>query len=101
RVAVTAEQRQALEQGDVARQLADAALRQTGAAYIQLLPMLRDQHPDLPAAIDAAFVAAADDIANTGWANMCPVGTVAGEIADAEPELRQAAAEVIASWVDE
>jgi Transcriptional regulator LmrA/YxaF-like, C-terminal domain len=31
---------------------------------------------------------------------MCPVGTVAGEIADTEPELRQAAAEVIASWVD-
>ena len=83
------------------REIAAAALRQAGAAYIQLLPMLLDQHADLAAAIDAAFAAAADDIANTGWANMCPVGTVAGEIADTEPELRQAAAEVIASWVDE
>jgi AcrR family transcriptional regulator len=83
------------------REIAAAALRQAGAAYIQLLPMLLDQHADLPAAIDAAFAAAADDMANTGWANMCPVATVAGEIADTEPGLRQAAAEVIASWAGE
>ena len=83
------------------REVAAAALRQAGAAYIQLLPMLLDQHADLPAAIHAAFAAAADDIAATGWANMCPVGTVAGEIADTEPELRLVAAEVISSWVDE
>jgi AcrR family transcriptional regulator len=83
------------------REVAAAALRQSGAAYIQLLPMLLDRHADLPAAIDAAFAAAADDIAATGWANMCPVGTVAGEIADTEPELRLVAAEVISSWVDQ
>jgi AcrR family transcriptional regulator len=83
------------------REVAATALRQAGAAYIQLLPLLLDQHADLPAAIDAAFAAAADDIASTGWANMCPVGTVAGEIADTEPELRQVAAEVVASWVDQ
>jgi len=83
------------------REVAAAALRQSGAAYIQLLPLLLDQHADLPAAIEAAFAAAADDIADTGWANMCPVVTVAGEIADTEPELRQVAAEVIASWIDE
>jgi len=83
------------------REVAAATLRQSGAAYIQLLPLLLDQHADLPAAINAAFAAAADDIASTGWANMCPVGTVAGEIADTEPELRQVAAEVVASWVDQ
>jgi AcrR family transcriptional regulator len=83
------------------REVAAAALRQSGAAYIQLLPMLLDQDADLHAAIEAAFAAAADDIANTGWANMCPVATVAGEIADTEPELRQAAAEVIASWIED
>lgn len=83
------------------REVAGAALRQTGAAYIQLLPMLLDEHADLATAVEAAFAAAADDLANTGWANMCPVGTVAGEIADTEPELRQVAAEVIASWVEE
>jgi AcrR family transcriptional regulator len=82
------------------REVAAAALRESGAAYIQLLPLLLDQHADLPAAIDAAFAAAAGDIASTGWANMCPVATVASEIADTEPELRQVAAEVIASWAD-
>jgi len=82
------------------REVAAAALRESGAAYIQLLPLLLDQHADLPTAVDAAFAAAADDIANTGWANMCPVATVASEIADTEPELRQVAAEVIGSWAD-
>jgi AcrR family transcriptional regulator len=83
------------------REVAAAALRESGAAYIQLLPMLLDRHPDLATAIEAAFAAAAEDIANTGWVNMCPVGTVAAEIADTEPELRQVAAEVIASWVED
>jgi AcrR family transcriptional regulator len=82
------------------REVAAAALRQTGAAYIELLPMLLDRDDDLPTAIEAAFAAAAEDMANTGWANMCPVATVASEIADTEPELRQVAAEVIAFWVD-
>ena len=50
------------------REVTAAALRQAGAAYIQLLPMLLDQHADLRAAVDAAFTAAADDIANTGRA---------------------------------
>ena len=83
------------------REVAAAALRQSGAAYIQLLPLLLDQHADLATAIEAAFAAAAENIADTGWANMCPVVTVAGEIADTEPELRRVAAEVIASWVEE
>ena len=70
------------------------------AVYIQILPMLLDEHADLATGIEAAFATAADDIANTGWANMCPVGTVTGEIADSEPDLREVAAEVIASWVE-
>lgn len=83
------------------RAVAAAALRQTGAVYIQLLPLLLDPYDDLAAGVEAAFAQAAEDMANTGWANMCPVGTVTGEIADAEPELREVAAEVIASWIEE
>ncbi|MQA08615.1 MAG: TetR family transcriptional regulator [Pseudonocardiaceae bacterium] len=83
------------------REVVAAALRQTGAVYIQLLPLLLDQHADLATGIEAAFATAADDVGHTGWANMCPVGTVTGEIADVEPELREVAAGVIASWVDE
>ncbi|MFB4305984.1 TetR/AcrR family transcriptional regulator [Actinomadura sp. GTD37] len=83
------------------REVAAAALRETGAVYIQVLPMLLDEHADLATGIEAAFAAAAEDMENTGWANMCPVVTVTGEIADTEPELREVAAEVLTSWVDE
>lgn len=82
------------------REVAAAALRQTGAVYLQLLPMLLDRHEDLAEGMRAAFAAAGEDMRNTGWANMCPVGTVTGEIADTEPELREVAAEVIRSWVE-
>src|SRR5690348_16824186 len=63
------------------QQIAAAALRTSGAAYIQLLPLLMDPYPDLRVAVVAAFTAAAEQIEQSGWMNMCPVGTVAGEIA--------------------
>lgn len=83
------------------RAVAAAALRSTGAAYIQLLPLLLDPYDDLPEGVEAAFAAAGDDMRDTGWANMCPVGTVTGEVADAEPLLREVAGEVMAGWVEE
>jgi len=81
--------------------VAAAALRETGAAYIQLLPLLLDPYDDLATGVEAAFVQAAEDIETTGWANLCPVGTVTGEVAGSVPELRDVADEVIAGWVDE
>jgi AcrR family transcriptional regulator len=83
------------------QQIAAAALRTSGAAYIQLLPLLMNPHDDLREAVLASFAAAAEQMADTGWINMCPVGTVAGEIADSEPVLREVAAEVITSWIDQ
>ncbi|QLY30175.1 TetR/AcrR family transcriptional regulator [Nocardia huaxiensis] len=80
-------------------QIAAEALRTSGAAYIQLIPLLMDPHDDLRTAIPAAFEAAAETIEQSGWMNMCPVGTVAGEVADSEPALREVAAEVINSWI--
>jgi AcrR family transcriptional regulator len=81
--------------------VAVAALRQTGAVYIQLLPLLLDPYDDLATGVAAAFAQAAEDLENTGWANLCPVGTVTGEIADTVPQLREVAAEVIGHWIDE
>ncbi len=82
------------------QQIAAEALRTSGAAYIQLLPLLMDPYEDLREAVPAAFDAAAEQMEQSGWMNMCPVGTVAGEIADSEPGLREVAAEVIAGWID-
>ncbi|MEC3957284.1 TetR/AcrR family transcriptional regulator [Nocardia sp. CDC153] len=81
--------------------IAAEALRTSGAAYIQLLPLLMDAHDDLREAVPAAFAAAAETIEQSGWMNMCPVGTVAGEVADSEPGIRDVAAEVMNSWIDE
>lgn len=81
-------------------QIAAEALRTSGAAYIQLLPLLMDPHEDLRVAVRAAFDDAARVQEESGWMNMCPVGTVAGEIADSEPVLREVAAEVMRDWID-
>lgn len=83
------------------RDVAAAALRQSGAAYGELVGMLLAPYDDIADGIEAAFVAAADTIAESGWLNMCPVATVAGEVADTEPALRAVAAEVMDAWVDQ
>lgn len=83
------------------QQIAAEVLRTTGAAYIQLLPLLMDPYEELRDAVPAFFASAAEVMEQSGWMNMCPVGTVAGEIADSEPELRIVAAEVMTSWIDE
>lgn len=81
------------------RDVAAAALRQSGAAYGELVGMLLAPYDDIAAGIEAAFSSAADTIAESDWLNMCPVATVAGEVADTEPTLRAVAAEVIDGWV--
>ncbi|WP_040835868.1 TetR/AcrR family transcriptional regulator [Nocardia brevicatena] len=82
-------------------QIAAEALRASGAAYIQLLPLMMDSHDDLREGVRAAFASAAETIEQTDWMNMCPVATVAGEIADSEPGLRAVVAEVMTSWIEQ
>ena len=81
------------------REVAAVALREAGAAYAELIPLLLDPYEDLAEGIAAAFVAAGEQLAGTGWANMCPVGSVAAEVCDVEPALREVAVEVMTSWV--
>ncbi|WP_439029128.1 TetR/AcrR family transcriptional regulator [Gordonia terrae] len=83
------------------RDVAAAALRRSGAAYGELVGMLLAPYDDIAEGIEAAFASAAETISDSGWLNMCPVGTVAGEVADTEPTLRAIAAEVIDGWVDQ
>ncbi|MYR29498.1 MULTISPECIES: TetR/AcrR family transcriptional regulator [unclassified Streptomyces] len=82
------------------REIAAAALRQTGAVYIELLPLLLDPYGDLAEGIEAALAQAGENMRDTGWANMCPVGSVTAEVADVEPELRAVSAEVMRNWLD-
>ena len=81
-------------------QLAREALVNAGAAYGLLIPTLVDPHDDLGKAIDAVFTQAAADMADTGFANMCPVASVASEVADTVDDLREATAEIFDGWLD-
>ena len=70
-----------------------------GRAYALLIPTLVNPHTDLGEAVESVFAQAAQDMAATGFANMCPVGSVAAEIADTVEELRVASAGVVAEWL--
>jgi AcrR family transcriptional regulator len=82
-------------------EIAAEAVRASGAAYIQLLPLLMDPYDDLREAIPGFFAAAGDAVEQTGWATMCPVASIGAEVADSQPQLRDVVAEVLASWVDQ
>ncbi|HYZ68988.1 MAG TPA: TetR/AcrR family transcriptional regulator [Mycobacterium sp.] len=81
-------------------QIVREALINAGAAYALLIPSIVDEYTDLGAAIEGVFTQAAEDMAGTGFANMCPVASVASEVADTVEELRKTSATVFQGWVD-
>jgi AcrR family transcriptional regulator len=81
-------------------QIAREALINAGHAYALLIPSIVDAYTDLGDAIDAVFTQAAEDMAGTGFANMCPVASVAAEVADTVEDLRNATADVFTGWVE-
>jgi AcrR family transcriptional regulator len=86
---------------DGKRQVAAEALTSSGAAYIALVPTLMDPHPDLGEALRAFFAAAAEDLERSGWATMCPVVSVGAEVAEVEPALQSACADVVNGWIEQ
>ncbi|WP_082957504.1 TetR/AcrR family transcriptional regulator [Mycobacterium sp. E802] len=81
-------------------QIAREALIDAGAAYGLLIPTIVDEYDDLGQAIEGIFNQAAEDMATSGFTNICPVGTVAAETSDTVEELRTAAAGVFTAWLD-
>ncbi len=81
-------------------QIAREALINAGAAYAMLIPTLVDPYDDLGEAIESVFNQAAADMAATGFANMCPVASVAAEVADTVEELRETSSTIFAGWLD-
>jgi AcrR family transcriptional regulator len=81
-------------------QIAREALINAGHAYALLIPSIVDSYTDLGDAVEAVFAQAAEDMATTGFANMCPVASVAAEVADTVEELRDTSATVFQDWVD-
>src|SRR5689334_24736380 len=59
-------------------QIAREALINAGAAYAALIPSVIDPYTDLGAALEGLFTQAAEDMAATGFANMCPIASEIG-----------------------
>ena len=81
-------------------QVVREALVNAGQAYGLLIPSIVEGYTDLGEAIEGVFGQAAEDMAATGFANMCPVASIAAEVADTVEELRITLAEVFTSWVN-
>lgn len=81
-------------------EVAAAAIRRSGAAYGQLLDLFFADVDDLPGRVHAFFLAAAETLVATDYADACPIATVALEVASTDDRLRRATADVFDAWID-
>ncbi|MFF4321348.1 TetR/AcrR family transcriptional regulator [Streptomyces sp. NPDC001568] len=81
------------------QQLAEDMIRTSGTEYGRMVLALLDSVPDPIESLVHAFEAAADDLAAADYADACPIGTVALEVASSNEVLRTATAEVFEEWV--
>lgn len=81
-------------------QLAVETIKRAGAFYEQLVADKLAEHPDLVSGIRGAFISAGETLEETGYADACPIETVALEVASTNEQLRLATAEVFESWLD-
>ncbi len=81
------------------QQLAEDMIRVSGTEYGRMVLALLDSVPDPMESLVRAFEAAADDLAAADYADACPIGTVALEVASSNEVLRIATAEVFEEWV--
>ncbi|MEW2132896.1 TetR/AcrR family transcriptional regulator [Streptomyces sp. NPDC005435] len=81
------------------QQLAEDMIRTSGTEYGRMVLALLDSVPDPAESLVHAFDAAAADLAAAGYADACPIGTVALEVASSNEVLRVATAEVFEEWV--
>ena len=80
-------------------ELAAETLRASGAAYQALVEAVLDAAPDIVTAVAHCFAGAAEALRASGFADACPVATVALEVASSDEQLRQVTAEVFESWL--
>ncbi|MFI5829740.1 TetR/AcrR family transcriptional regulator [Streptomyces sp. NPDC051578] len=81
------------------QQLAEDMIRTSGTEYGRMVLALLDSVPDPAESLVRAFEAAADDLAAADYADACPIGTVALEVASSNEVLRIATAEVFEEWI--
>jgi len=81
-------------------QLGQEVIRRSGRMYLELFETIFDAAPDAVTGVDDFFTGAAEVLRQTGYADACPIATVALEVASVSEPLREATAEVFESWID-
>jgi AcrR family transcriptional regulator len=80
-------------------QLGAEAIRTSGELYLELFATIAAEAPDVLSAVGDFFSGAAETLAETDYADACPIATVALEVASTSEPLREATAEVFESWI--
>jgi AcrR family transcriptional regulator len=86
-------------------ELGAETIRWSGGVYGQLIdlffqPVTADGPYDLVVATRAFFDAAAQTVHESGYADACPIATVALEVSSVSEPLREACADVFTAWID-
>jgi AcrR family transcriptional regulator len=81
-------------------ELGGEVIRAAGRVYGGLVAAFFDPQPDVALATRDAFFGAAETVRDSGWADACPIATVALEVASTNEDLRLATAEVFQAWLD-
>jgi AcrR family transcriptional regulator len=81
-------------------ELAAAVITETGAAYQQLFELIADGAPGVADGVRDFFDGAAAVLAETDYVDVCPIGTVAREVASTDETLRATSGRVFAGWID-
>lgn len=81
-------------------ELATAVVAETGTAYEQLFEAIADQAAGPAEGVRDFFDGAAAVLAETDYIDVCPIGTVAREVANTDEGLRLASDRVFNGWID-
>jgi len=80
-------------------ELAAEAIRSSGEMFRELVEGVFDAAPDALTGVHDCFAGAAETLRLTGYADACPIATVALEVASTNEPLRRATADVFDSWI--
>ncbi len=82
-------------------ELGAEVLRVSGAAYAAIAVAIFDASPDIVTGVRNFFAGAGAHLRESGWADACPIATVALEISSTSEPLRLAAVDVFERWISD
>lgn len=80
-------------------QLGEHVIRVAGALYGQLVEAVIDPAEDVVSGVELFFAGAAAHLAESGYADACPIATIALETASTSEPMRHASHDVFESWL--